>query len=68
MKAKLKWKTTNSSYEKHWVSKFFKIELVEGFGGDNDGDVYFLYKGIRQIDYFKKLSSAKKVAQLIHEG
>ncbi len=67
---KLKWKYSDDDlpFETKWTSKTFVIELIEGRGGEDGGDQYLLTYKSRQIEYFTKLSSAKKVAEGINKG
>lgn len=62
---KLKWKTNKSFLDygtERWENKCFVIER------DSSATYLFVRKTIDLIGRFKKLSSAKKVAQLISNG
>lgn len=59
---KLIWTYYDKPFESKWVSGKFVIDFIDGDGEPNS---YHLTYGNRKIEYFSKLSSAKKVAQLI---
>lgn len=66
---KLKWKYSEQFiFEKMWTAKEFVIEWIEGRGGEDGGDGYLLKYNTREIEYFKSLARAKRVAQLISEA
>ena len=67
---KLKWIGSDDDlpFNYTWKAKNFVIEFIEGRGGEDGGDGYLLTYGKREIEYFSKLSTAKKVAQLIYNG
>lgn len=68
LKKKLIWEIVDKPFEQIWEAKEFKIYWVEGRGGEDGGDAYLLNYNTREIEYFKTLGRAKKVAELIYAG
>lgn len=61
----LKWKYSEALFVRNWIAGSFTINWIDGY---EDADGYLLFYKGREIEYFKSLAKAKKVAQLISEA